>query len=225
MAILRAPTGFYTWARSDLWTRLLARLADRTSLSVIDNDNLRRSSSVQAATITICRVRAGLYVPTCTGWLTPMPPLQWHVPQMRPESARTKQKSITKSNMIQARDAQPHKHTSETMSVKESQEVNGAIADRRGTLATSKWEDIQYSEGSATGQEDTFPSAGAMLPVSDELLLTSSSQEAPRLEAPRYTHTRDNIDKSENITFGRGKPPGLRHLRYSCMLCTCCHSN
>ena len=73
MAILRAPAGFYAWARSDRCVRLLARLSDRTSLGVVDDNNLRLCCSVQAATITICRVRAGLYVHTCTGWPTRMP--------------------------------------------------------------------------------------------------------------------------------------------------------
>ena len=73
MAILRAPTSFYALAHSDRCIRLLARLADQTSLWVIDNDTLRRISSVQAATITIRREHANLYVPTCTGWSMPMP--------------------------------------------------------------------------------------------------------------------------------------------------------
>ena len=52
-AILRACTGFYAWARSGWFIRLLARVADRTSHGVSDNDNLRRISSAEAATFAI----------------------------------------------------------------------------------------------------------------------------------------------------------------------------
>ena len=53
--------------------RLLARVADRTSHGVTDDDNLRRICSAEAATFTIRRVLADFYALKCSGWLTPMP--------------------------------------------------------------------------------------------------------------------------------------------------------
>ena len=81
-AILRACTGFYAWARSGWFIRLLARVADRTSHGVTDDDNLRRICSAEAATFTIRRVLADFYALKCSGWPTPMPRLQWHVPPL-----------------------------------------------------------------------------------------------------------------------------------------------
>ena len=46
MDILCAPTSFYACMRSDHWMQLLARLADRTSFLMIDNDNLHQCSTV-----------------------------------------------------------------------------------------------------------------------------------------------------------------------------------
>ena len=66
-AILRACTGFYAWARSGWFIRLLARVADRTSHGVSDNDNQRRFSSAEAATFTIRRVLADFYALKCSG--------------------------------------------------------------------------------------------------------------------------------------------------------------
>ena len=81
-AILRACTGFYSWARSGWFIRLLARVADRTSHGVSDNDNLRRISSAEAATFTIRRVLADFCALRCSGWPTPTPLPEWHVPGM-----------------------------------------------------------------------------------------------------------------------------------------------
>jgi len=79
-AILRACTGFYAWARSGWFIRLLARVADRTSHGVTDDDNLRRICSAEAATFTIRRVLADFYALKCSGWPTAMPLPEWHVP-------------------------------------------------------------------------------------------------------------------------------------------------
>ena len=80
-AILRACTGFYAWARSGWFIRLLARVADRTSHGVSDNDNQRRISSAEAATFTIHRVLADFCALRCSGWPTPTPLPEWHVPR------------------------------------------------------------------------------------------------------------------------------------------------
>ena len=66
-AILRACTGFYSWARSGWFIRLLARVADQTSHGVTDDDNLRRICSAEAATFTIRRVLADFYALKCSG--------------------------------------------------------------------------------------------------------------------------------------------------------------
>ena len=66
-AIFRACTGFYSWARSGWFIRLLARVADRTSHGVTDDDNLRRICSAEAATFTIRRVLADFYALKCSG--------------------------------------------------------------------------------------------------------------------------------------------------------------
>ena len=79
-AVLRACTGFYAWARSGWFIRLLARVADRTSHGVTDDDNLRRICSAKAATFTIRRVLADFYALMCSGWPTRCPSSQWHVP-------------------------------------------------------------------------------------------------------------------------------------------------
>ena len=48
-----------------------------------DNDTLRRISSAEAAMFTIRRVRADSYALMCSGWPTPMPLPEWHVPSIR----------------------------------------------------------------------------------------------------------------------------------------------
>ena len=83
-AILRACTGFYSWARSGWFIRLLARVADRTSHGVSDNDNLRQISSAEAATFAICCVLADFYALMCSGWPTPVLLPEWHVPPPHP---------------------------------------------------------------------------------------------------------------------------------------------